>query len=122
MIIGLLRAVRDSSEINISHGSINDENVYIGHNGKYKLGDFGVLRMKKIVLQEKYFKALNKKAQLERSKHIPAGDKDMKRSSAISYRDMAESIRHTYTLTYEFHKYEAYKLKPRHSIFWSTEL
>ena len=50
LLIDLLRAVRDSNEINISHGSINDENIYIGHGDRYRLGDFGVIKIKKIKL------------------------------------------------------------------------
>ena len=40
MVVHLLRAVRDAKVINVSHGGINDENVFIGWGGRYKLTGF----------------------------------------------------------------------------------
>ena len=42
VILSLLRAVRDAKDINISHGGIHDENVFVGlGSGRFRLGDFG---------------------------------------------------------------------------------
>jgi serine/threonine protein kinase len=46
MMVHLLRAVRDASGINVTHGGIHDENVFVGWGGRYHLGDFGIVRLK----------------------------------------------------------------------------
>lgn len=41
----MMRALRDAKSINIDHGNVNDENIYLSGDGSYKIKGFNELRI-----------------------------------------------------------------------------